>query len=338
MVDYKVSVIVPIYNVEKYLDHCVNSILLQSYKNIECILVDDGSTDSSGTKCDYFLTSDDRVKVIHKRNGGLSSARNAGLDIASGDFVLFVDSDDYIGHNVISDALTAFEKSKDTNIGIVQFPVIWTEEDCNEYSITGKDNKCTKFEFTAQEAIKKTFDKSLEIRLQFSAVWDKLYRKDIFGKDLRFAEGKIFEDTLIMHHLYIRSENILNVESADAYYYRIRSGSIAHSKFSPRVLDIIDGFQDRLDTVIKMEYQNCIALACEEYYRSIMSNWCLARDVKAENQVVLCQLYDRFKMSLEKYDISGMSVKMRGMVLLFRINPTLYYNLKNAFYCFRRKK
>lgn len=92
----KISVIVPVYNVEKYLERCVESIFKQTYKNIEIILVDDGSTDNSGKICDKFLKKDERVKVIHKENGGLSDARNAGLEILSGKYIMFVDSDDWI--------------------------------------------------------------------------------------------------------------------------------------------------------------------------------------------------------------------------------------------------
>ena len=95
-----ISVIVPVYNVEDYLDRCINSIINQTYKNLEIILVDDGSTDSSGRKCDDFALKDDRIKVLHKENGGVSSARNAGLDVATGDYIGFVDSDDTIESNM----------------------------------------------------------------------------------------------------------------------------------------------------------------------------------------------------------------------------------------------
>ena len=99
--DEKISIISPVYNVEDYLKDCVESILNQTYKNIELILIDDGSTDNSGKICDEYASKDNRVKIVHKKNGGLSSARNAGLDIATGDYIFFVDSDDFLYKNSV---------------------------------------------------------------------------------------------------------------------------------------------------------------------------------------------------------------------------------------------
>ena len=107
-----VSVIVPIYNVEKYLRKCVDSILNQTYKNLEIILVDDGSPDNCGNICDEYALSDSRIRIIHKKNGGLSDARNAGLDIARGNYILFVDSDDYIDETMVEKLYEALEKEK----------------------------------------------------------------------------------------------------------------------------------------------------------------------------------------------------------------------------------
>ena len=106
-----VSVIVPVYNVEKYLERCINSIIQQSYNNLEIILIDDGSTDASGKICDEYKEKDDRIIVIHKENGGLSDARNAGIKIFTGEYVTFIDSDDYVSKNMVSNMLDILEKS-----------------------------------------------------------------------------------------------------------------------------------------------------------------------------------------------------------------------------------
>ena len=130
MDNYLVSIIVPIYNVEKYLDRCIQSILNQSYENLEIILVDDGSPDRSSEICDEYRKSDQRIKVVHKENGGLSDARNAGLILAKGKYIIFLDSDDYIEHTMVEDAVTVLEKN-DSDIVIWGYYADFVDEDEN---------------------------------------------------------------------------------------------------------------------------------------------------------------------------------------------------------------
>ena len=209
----KVSVIIPVYNVEKYLDECVSSVLSQTYSNLEVILVDDGSPDSCPLKCDQYKEQDDRVRVIHKQNGGLSSARNAGLDIATGDYVLFVDSDDYIIENTIKNLLDLIS-SNNASIACFTF---------ERFIGTPKKNQPKEGEVT-------TLSSSELLRGVLSQKYNcssctKFYRRDIIG-DLRFLEGRNNEDVLFLFYLLNKPFKVVYSDNV-FYYYRINPVSIS---------------------------------------------------------------------------------------------------------------
>lgn len=183
-----VSIIVPIYNVEKYLKKCVDSIINQTYKNLEIILVDDGSPDLCGEICDEYVKMDKRIKVIHKINGGLSDARNAGLNIMQGQYVGFVDSDDWIEPNMYARLI---ENLIDFNADISIGGVTNLLESENGYKILRTTQK--------DEIINWSCDKEEAMECYFLgtwSAWDKIYKKTIF-KDLRFPKGEINEDEAI---------------------------------------------------------------------------------------------------------------------------------------------
>ena len=164
-----ISVIVPVYNVEKYLDKCIQSIVDQTYTNLEIILVDDGSPDNSGAICDEWAEKDNRIKVIHKANGGLSDARNAGLDIATGEYIAFVDSDDYIELDFY-DKLYNVIKATNCDISICNLRKVYEN---NNVSV----NNCDTFEITeysTTEAMSALIDDKIR-----QVVWNKLYKADI---------------------------------------------------------------------------------------------------------------------------------------------------------------
>ena len=183
----KISVIVPVYKVEEYLCRCVDSIINQTYKNLEIILVDDGSPDSCGRICDEYAEKDSRIKVIHKENGGLSSARNAGLDIATGDYIGFVDSDDFIDAEMYS-MLYEMIKNADVEISGVNGRSFVEEEHLLPY-IAGRKNISK--EQSCEEAIK-----GLLLRTFNSSVCSKLFLGSLF-KSRRFEIGKLSEDALL---------------------------------------------------------------------------------------------------------------------------------------------
>lgn len=212
------SIIVPVYNVEEYLGACVDSILIQSFRDFELILVDDGSIDQSGNICDDYARKDERIFVIHKKNGGLSSARNVGLDIARGQYITFVDSDDKISPDTYVRNIELIVQHPDTDI--LQFPTHW-----------GKDNS------DIQVISQQTFCGEHEIfanwwrgnMINFS-VWNKIYRKELFF-NIRFPEGHFFEDLFLMVDFSERAKKIL-ISEYGCYYYLIRNNSISNSRYS----------------------------------------------------------------------------------------------------------
>ena len=179
---YLISVIVPIYKVEKYLHKCIDSILAQTYTNLEIILVDDGSPDNCGKICDEYAAKDSRIKVIHQPNGGLSAARNAGLDIATGDYIGFVDSDDYIAPDMYEKLYNALVKN-DADMAICDYQRFGNELPYDEMSLTTEV-------ITGLQAMEK---QNTVINCSFVVAWSKLYKSFIFS-NVRFPVGKINED------------------------------------------------------------------------------------------------------------------------------------------------
>ena len=223
-----ISVIIPIYNVEEYLVRCVNSVLNQTYQNLEIILVDDGSPDNSPRMCDEFAKKDSRIKVIHKKNGGLSSARNAGLDIATGEYVAFLDSDDYIHPQMYEKLLTSLQAN---TADMVICGVHYVNEDGTDFD---KVEPCPiKNEVLTQDEVFAKLSKPAGF--YYVTTWNKLYKKSIFN-NIRFPEGKIHEDEFTIHYIVAECEKIACVKE-ELYHYVQRSESIMHTTFSIKRLD-----------------------------------------------------------------------------------------------------
>jgi len=214
----KISVIVPIYNVEKYLRRCIDSIINQSYENLEIILVNDGSLDNSSAVCEEYKKNDNRIIVIHQENKGVSAARNAGIDLHSGKYISFVDSDDWIDRDMIYSLYHNLIKY-DADISVCGMRCF--DKDANLISSEQLDtNKIVIFS-EPLSAFKEDKDYICDV------VWNKLYKSHLFA-DNRFQVGKIFEDTAIMYLLIEQSKNIVYDLTAK-YNYQIRGGSITNS-------------------------------------------------------------------------------------------------------------
>lgn len=233
----KISVIVPVYKVEKYLDFCVNSIFNQTYKNLEIILVDDGSPDLCPTMCDNYAKRDHRVLVIHKKNGGLSDARNAGLDVATGEYILFVDSDDYIEEDACERLLESVLRY---GADIAIFNYLRVDE---SYQILSDkpykqpiQDGCLNKEQIWEELLQPYGG-------YYVVAWNKLYSRKIFSR-LRFPFSKQHEDEFVIHHVVNQCEKIACVNKP-LYYYVQRDGSIMAQKFNVKYLDYGDALIDR---------------------------------------------------------------------------------------------
>ncbi len=229
-----ISVIVPVYNVEPYLKKCVDSILAQTWKKMEIILVDDGSPDRCGEICDAYAHQDDRVRVIHKENGGLSSARNAGTRCASGDYLLYVDSDDYIEPELVERVALAAEK---TNCDMVMFDYIREEEN---FSLPSYSN--------LPEQTVMTLETQPQILISTLSAWSKLYRRDFYlSREHWFPEGRLYEDLGSIPKLFLDAGSIVYVKGA-MYHYLIRSGSIMTStKFERNYSDRTSMYEEVLE-------------------------------------------------------------------------------------------
>ena len=210
-----VSVIVPVYKVEKYLERCVSSILSQTYGNIEVILVDDGSPDKSGEICDRLAKEDIRIKVIHKENGGLSSARNAGIDASCGAYLSFIDSDDYISP-VMVEKLYSLIKDTDSQIAVTG-RVDKYEDGREDTNFKTDFQKC----FSRADAVKELLLK----RIMDVSACDKLFKRELF-ENIRFPLGETNEDNAVMFKLFLKCDRIAHTDSAD-YYYCHRGESIS---------------------------------------------------------------------------------------------------------------
>lgn len=221
-----ISVIVPVYNVERYLPHCVESILSQTYQNLEVILVDDGSTDRSGDICDDFGKKDPRVKVIHKANGGQSSARNRGLDICRGEYIGFVDSDDFISphyYELLYNGLQRFG----SDIATIDRILYFSDESEENVKFTENIGDCAMEPIEPREAIRRMMYQ----RIPTGFVW-RLYRREIF-QDLRMPEGWIYEDAAATHRAFMKAKKMTMVHGY-IYAYRVRPDSTMHMAFNQK--------------------------------------------------------------------------------------------------------
>lgn len=228
-----ISIIIPLYNVENYVETCLKSIICQTYKNLEIILVDDGSPDKSGLIADQWAKKDKRIKVIHKENGGLSSARNAGLDICIGEYVMFVDSDDIVSTEICQNLYDLIKKTN-AEIAICEADHVF---DNNPHFTTSDNNKL----YNRDDAIcEMWYQKSF-----LPSAWGKLYDAKIF-KELRFTEGIIFEDIDIMHEVFYLAKKIVYTD-AKLYGYMHHEDSITTKPFARRDLIILDICQKILE-------------------------------------------------------------------------------------------
>lgn len=221
-----ISVVVPVYKVEKYLNRCVDSIINQTYKNLEIILVDDGSPDGCPEICDEYAKKDSRIKVIHKENGGLSDARNVGIDIAKGKFITFIDSDDYINGNYIELLYhTCIENEAD--MAITSHKVIYENGTVIEKETEEKIN------LNSKDVLNRIlYDDGIDL-----SAWAKLYKRELF-KEIRYPKDRLFEDAATTYKLIDECDKI-SINSKSTYNYIIRKDSITNKDFSKSKMDLI---------------------------------------------------------------------------------------------------
>lgn len=315
-----ISIIVPVYKVEKYLNKCVDSIINQTYKNLEIILVDDGSPDRCPQICDEYTKKDNRIKVIHKKNGGLSDARNIGIDNSTGEYIMFIDSDDYINDKMV-ELLYNNIKEKKSDVAICNFEYIF--ENCNSKKVPNitptilNSNQFWNLYYSEQGYV------------VFCVVaWNKLYKKELF-KTIRYDVGKYHEDEFIIHKI-INQCNKISCINDKLYYYLQRENSIMFDsklKFL-KSLHSLEAFNLRTTYFINKGFnslaQKSFSFAC----RHLLNVYDIKDSLNSTEQ----NEYNRLKEELvslgKKISSKNSSFKFKLKKFLVLYNMDLYSKLR----------
>lgn len=299
--EIKISVIVPVFNVEKYLYKCIDSIVNQTYSNLEIILVDDGSTDNCGVICDNYSLKDNRIKTIHKKNGGLSDARNAGLEVAAGDYVSFIDSDDYI-HKSFYEILIGLIVKYDGDIAQCEYLNIY-EEDTNNFNKDKFhiDEKVTVLDNNA--VLNNLFNENY---INTVVVWNKLYKKDLF-KDIRYPKGKVHEDEYTTYKVLFNTNKMI-LTCRQMYYYLQRSTSIMGKGFNIKCLDKLDAYYEQI-----LFYNNKKLFDLEDKAKSRLEG-----------------LIEESMINVLKSDLNNKNQIFENLINYYRSNYVLFINNSNV--------
>lgn len=304
-----ISVIVPVYNVERYLEKCIKSIFIQSFPALEIILVDDGSTDRSGTICDEWEQKDPRIRVIHKENGGLSDARNAGMEIAKGEWYLFVDSDDTITPDT---AEWLYQAAITHNCEIAVCNIVRVYDDGTTEPFYQPVNEQTIWDGARRfETLKQP------------SVCNKLFRADLF-ENILFPKGKYYEDTFVYHILAYRASRIALTGHNGYYYLSRRESILGQPKYTDRYFDMAEAVYERMTFLLESGVSFYSEEACLSLY-AITAN--AERNIvkTASNIQKFEQLHRWYRSAydhLMKQPDTGIKQKLR--LLLLRYCPSLH--------------
>ncbi len=240
-----ISVVVPVYNIERYLPKCIESLMAQTYSDWEIMLVDDESTDGSLAICNRYSGKDSRIRVIRQAHGGASKARNTGIRMAKGEYIAFVDGDDYVAADYLQKLYLALVHEH-ASLSVCGLQCI---NEKGEFLPSPYKNDDVPMKISASEAIC-----NLGYNVVFGVVWNKLYKRDIF-ESVQFTEHRTFEDELILHRLYGVCDSIATVPEK-LYFYTIRQGSKMREEFGAEKLDMLFAYIDRLDYLIENGFRN----------------------------------------------------------------------------------
>ena len=309
MGDELISVIGPVYNVERYLETCIESICTQTFSQLEIILVDDGATDHSGAICDAWAQRDDRIRVIHKANGGLSDARNAGMEIASGSWLMFVDSDDAITPDTIG---RLYQAAVSQNCDIAVCNMIRTYE----------DGTIEPFYHPAGELTVWDGQQRFET-LKQPSVCNKLFRAALF-QDVRFPKGKFYEDTFVYHILAHRANRIA-LTGHDGYRYLSRRDSIlGQPMYTDRYFDFIEAVHNRMTYLLKHRVATYSMEAGLSLYAAVSNGemWIAKTPANAAKRKQMRRWYREAYASL--IIAPDVSAKQKLRLVLLRYFPALH--------------
>lgn len=316
---YKITIIVPIYKVEKYLPMCIESICAQTHSNLEILLMDDGSPHSCGSICDEYAKKDERIKVFHLENGGQSRARNVGLDAATGDYIGFVDGDDWPQKEMYEKLLKLMLK-EGAAIGECNFhgrkhPPGDQMEDGEIICLTGR------------EAIERQLNSRVASRYPSTSVWSKLFKKEII-QDLRLPEGRIHEEYEFLCEAFLRADKYVYLNEC-LYERTLRDDSTTAEKFSARSLDKIYVYRMRNKMLQQRQERELLAMSKEQEYELLLHYAALADDARlsAEEKTI-----DRLIKEQRK------DILRSGLSYAKKLQYTLYFLDKRFYYWLRKRK
>lgn len=308
----KISVIIPIYNVEKYLPKCINSVLNQTYSNLEIILVNDGSTDSCKQICEEYKKLDNRIKIINKKNGGLSDARNYGIEASTGNYIAFLDSDDWIDKELYM-TLYKIIKRYDADISVCNFKKSYLNGD-NKTHNSGKI-KC----YSNIEALNELYGKN---SVQMIVAWNKLYKRSTI-KELRFPVGRIHEDEYLTPIIIYNANKLVYIDN-QLIYYRQTPNSIMNSKFNIKRLDYLYALENRIEFFKENMLDQLYEKSIETYILKIIDFYFKVKcsDIKNKKNInkILIEKLDSID---NQWDVR-LTKGLRKNLNLFKRYPYLY--------------
>lgn len=285
-----ISIIVPVYKVERYLKRCIDSILNQTFSDFELILVDDGSPDNSGKICDEYETKDTRIRVIHKTNGGLSEARNYGIDCARGDYLCFIDSDDFV-HCQYLEILYSILENSGADMSICGYSLYHDSDTLNTEKY-GLDIPYK--EFSDELLYDEPFINHKWTNLV--CAWNKLYHRDLF-KEIRYPVGKIHEDNFTYYKLMDKAKKVVYTDEK-LYYYYMSENSISRSGFTDKRLHILQAYQEQIEYFKKRKKQRMVEISFEQYIYWI---WTVLKEMKDCGREDSYRMISPYYNKLKKY-------------------------------------
>lgn len=321
-IDKLISVIVPVYNVKEYLEECLDSICRQTYGNLEIIVIDDGSTDGSGSLCDSYQRKDERIKVIHQSNEGLAQARNQGILHAGGEYLTFVDSDDYIHIQMIENMYNAM-KEYGADLVLCSHEKVRCDRKADITRRNGSIDGCTE-ELQGRDCVKLFYSEQC---VDMVVAWNKLYRT-VYFKDVLFPAGKIHEDEFTTYKILYPLEKCIYLKQS-LYFYRQREGSITRKTYELKTLDKIEALRERVCYFKTLGDGELYSLSLRRFMTSMAENIVQLDRWRPDEKSIALKLRKDF-LETYKQELFGFHLRCAEKLkfTLFLINAQLYYRLK----------
>ncbi len=315
-----ISVLIPAYNAEKHLELCVNSILRQSYENLEIIIVDDGSADLTGEIADECARRDERIRVIHQENAGVAAARNVLIDAARGEYILQVDADDYISQYAVE---TLYNTAVETNADLCVCTCV--TGDAEDYTFPGEQERVVET-FSGASKFEKLFD---DRKFDTIVPWEKLYKRELF-QNLRYPDGKIHEDEYLAHYILDRADRVTFTNDI-LFYYTVEKKGITKSSFSKKRLDAVPALLDRISFLEEKADQHILRLCYIDFLKRFQYYYYGVRYHYPEMRELREELFQQYRSVYRKaHDKKMLSLVQRVLFGLFVVSPWINYQARRV--------